>query len=1682
MEDFDIGPLSWVKDEIDQALAEVLAQLTVLAANPADVSPLRFAKTHLYQVNGALDMVSLEGCKRYCSEIESVVNKLAQAEIAVSLEAIETLKQAIHHLLQYLQDLINGEPDRPLRLSAQLRKVAALQGQALEDSELFFPDTSVRLPRDIAIESLDEAAWQAVLNEQRQQWQKALLSWLKGGGQQALDEMSQALERVQQVQAQLAQKTLWWVATAFIDTLEPASDANDAGVKRLCRRIDQELRNASQLGGRSNQALLRDLLYYLGISSLASPRISTVREVFGLDCLIPLSISRVPALDEHEYIRQCLVALEALKEIWQRADRGEEVLAAFLNRFGGIVDTYPALSNAAVTGLFAAVHKAVSAMHEQGAQAQSNENAMLEVASALTLLSDALQQYGKQYIEDLQALDRQRELLQALGRGEAVTVGADSGQSAQRVLARETGVTLQGLEQSLDAYFRQSDQPDLLQDTATPLAQVLAALDILELTTLNPVVVVAAKLIQSLRDGSLSPSQEVFEALADGLSVVGIYIEQYPHARHGSLALEDALSRLQAFEAAQSSAAVNAAAEQEAAALFTQPAEPASKLQGHGLPDDELLGVYLEEAEEVLATIAQQLQALRVNATNQQALLEVRRAFHTLKGSGRTVGLMDLGEIGAIVEALLNVLLERNLSPSPELLVYLADAAATFASWVGALREKQSIDVQTADWAARAAALQAQLQQVSAQAALAEEVVIGGTRKISRALYEIFLQEARQHLDQLQDWLQLVLNQDEPILKPDEDSLRASHTLASNAGATGFKSLSELARALENWLDVHQGNWSEQACTLLQNTLDALEKMLAHAAERRQSRAATALLRALKKASEDAGIPLINAETGSNVVSLAPRMAKAEDAVASLLEAEAEVSGLMSQSLLDEHSLDESLQDKSLLDESLLDENIGQGAAPAQAETSPASPELTESSATPQSPALTQVDQELFALFIEEANDLMPIIGRELRAWHAHPQEAEHPDILQRALHTLKGSARMAGQGLLGDAVHGMENHVMRALKHVPQANDFADMFADLDHIGLLLEDALGDRTNLTHKRDLETGRQLNLQGPARERRTQYLRMRADVLDRLINEAGEVSIARSRVERELQEFKQSSQELTESVQRLRAYLRELEIEAESQLQSRMTLLQESNETFDPLEFDRYTRLQELTRMMAESVNDVSTIQHGLLRNLDESDAALQQQSRMNRELQYGLMNARRVPFSMLSERLHRIVRQTAREMEKQVELVLDGADTEIDRSVLDRMSASLEHLLRNAVAHGIEAPEQRRAAGKATLGRITLKLRQENDEILLTISDDGDGVDLEQVRERALASHLLQAEQEISSQTLLALIFEPGFTTATQLSQISGRGVGLDVVRSDITALGGRVEVSSSPGSGAIFSIFLPLTLSVAQAVLVRYGQQQYALPAVMVEQVIKLKPEALALAHQQARVDWSERGYPLYTLGRLCGDVSTAAEAQRYAPVLLLRSGQYRLALHVDDILGNQEVVMKPIGPQLSRVPGMIGATLLGDGSIVLMINALQLANREALAAGSVSAAVVLAQAPKKYKPQALLVDDSLTMRKVLSRFLEREGFDVMVAKDGMEAIQAMQQAVPAIILSDIEMPRMDGFELARHIRDDERTREVPLIFVSSRTAEKHRALARSLGVNAFFGKPVQEEELAAKLKELLA
>ena len=603
------------------------------------------------------------------------------------------------------------------------------------------------------------------------------------------------------------------------------------------------------------------------------------------------------------------------------------------------------------------------------------------------------------------------------------------------------------------------------------------------------------------------------------------------------------------------------------------------------------------------------------------------------------------------------------------------------------------------------------------------------------------------------------------------------------------------------------------------------------------------------------------------------------------------------------------------------------------------------------------------------------------------------------------------------------------------------------------------------------------------------LRVRADIIDRLVNEAGEVAITRARIDGELRALKANLLELTSSVIRLRAQVREIEIQGESQIQSGLSHVDENAEGFDPLEFDRYTRFQELTRSLAEGVNDVATVQQSLLKNLDDADAALLAQARLSRDIQQQLFSIRTVPFGSLSERLYRILRQTAKELDKRANLEIRGAQVELDRSVLEKLGGPLEHLLRNALDHGVEPRATRAAAGKSETGEIALTVRQVGNEIAIELSDDGAGLDLEQIRAKAVAQGRV-ADAGATDAQVIECIFLPGFTTATRVTALSGRGIGMDVVRSEIAALGGRVEVATERGRGTTFLLYLPLTLAVAQAVLVRAGGRLWALPAPMVEQVQQVKPEALLELYVARVVEWQGKRYPFHYLPRLLGDAEHNPESARHNAVMLLRAGQNLAAVHVDEMVGNQEVVVKNIGPQLARVAGIAGATVLGTGEIVLMINPVQLAQRTVLPAFDPTAPdhMIAGRMPTAAKavvagpPLVMIVDDSLTVRKITSRMLNREGFEVITAKDGVEALEMLESEAPDVILLDIEMPRMDGFEFTRMIKRDLRHAHVPIIMITSRTAEKHRALARELGVDLFLGKPFQEQDLLRNLREMLA
>ncbi|HHA2898270.1 TPA: Hpt domain-containing protein [Stenotrophomonas maltophilia] len=771
-------------------------------------------------------------------------------------------------------------------------------------------------------------------------------------------------------------------------------------------------------------------------------------------------------------------------------------------------------------------------------------------------------------------------------------------------------------------------------------------------------------------------------------------------------------------------------------------------------------------------------------------------------------------------------------------------------------------------------------------------------------------------------------------------------------------------------------------------------------------------------------------------------------------------------------------------------------------------------------------DRELVDIFVEEGKDLLDHCDGLISELRNAPQDREVLAGLQRDLHTLKGGARMAGINAIGDLGHSIESllEAVAAGRTEIERRDVQLLERGFDRLHQLLTrtgahrvvapaqdlvEAFEVRTTtdiaaaaaaaraaseaeavpaqavgpLTTPADAPLSAPLPAEGVADEDplarpQQEQVRVRADLLDRLVNHAGEVAIYRSRLEQQLGAFRGAMAELERTNARLRDQLRRLDLETEAQIVARYQREQDqADQKFDPLELDRFSTLQQLSRALNESAADLGGLQ-GVLDDLSRQyDSLLQQQSRVSSELQDGLMRARMVPFDGLVPRLRRVVRQSGMDTGKQVHLTLEGTHGELDRNVLDRMVAPLEHMLRNSVAHGLEAPEQRRAAGKPEEGEIAIRLHREGSEIVLEVADDGAGLDREAIRRRAIDRGLLAADAQPNEQELDNLIFASGFTTADQVSQLAGRGVGMDVVRNEVRQLGGSVDIQSVRGQGVRFTLRLPQTLAVTQAVFVQIGETTFAVPVASVSGIGRLSRERFEAADSSYR--YSGEDYPLYDLGSLVGQAPARADGQDQVPLLLVRAGDLRAAVAIDQVLGNREIVVKPVGLQIASVPGIYGATITGDGRVVVILDVAPLVRRF-LANPTLP---VLANAPRQERqvPLVMVVDDSLTMRKVTGRILERHNFEVSVARDGVEALERLDERVPDLMLLDIEMPRMDGYELATAMRADPRYKDVPIVMITSRSGDKHRQRAFEIGVQRYLGKPYQELDLMRNVYDLL-
>ena len=804
--------------------------------------------------------------------------------------------------------------------------------------------------------------------------------------------------------------------------------------------------------------------------------------------------------------------------------------------------------------------------------------------------------------------------------------------------------------------------------------------------------------------------------------------------------------------------------------------------------------------------------------------------------------------------------------------------------------------------------------------------------------------------------------------------------------------------------------------------------------------------------------------------------------------------------MLEQLQRHEPLCDPAQLIEALIDARRGN--VPDVEEPQPANPAPEDDS--------RQKDAELLEIFLEEGFEIIESSGAALARWQADPQNLLEVENLLRDLHTLKGGARMVEIAPIGNLAHeleslyeGLSSGAMRPgpmlMSLLQSSHDvLADMLDAVRHDkplpnAALLIDGIRKLASLDLapvSRPVERARPAPVAPPASvaadsepERIVpETVKVVAEQLENLVNLAGETSIFRGRIEQQILDTQATLAEMETTIERMRDQLRRLDVETQGSLLSREQAQAErlGYEEFDPLEMDRHSQLQQLSRALFESASDLMDLKETLGTRARLAETLLSRQAKVNTQLQEGLMRTRMVPFERMVPRLRRVVRQVAQELGKKVLFEVGNAEGQMDRSVLERMVAPLEHMLRNAVDHGLESTEKRLASGKPEEGRIDLNLTHEGGDIVIELSDDGLGVDLAAVRRKAIKRGMIHADADLSDHEVLPFILQAGFSTSDIITQISGRGVGMDVVHAEVKQLGGSMLIDSVPGKGTHFRIRLPFSVSVNRALMVVCGEEHYAVPLNTVDGIVRVMPGELEACYQAnpARYQYGGRSYELRYLGELLnqGRPSLIGEMQAL-PVLLVHLQDQWVAVQVDALAGSREIVVKNLGAQFSRVQGISGATILGDGRVVFIldlmaqIRVLQSRQQAQLATGANPPAYSEIEHTRPLR--VIVVDDSVTMRKVTSRLLERHGMQVLTAKDGVDALRLLEDFTPDVMLLDIEMPRMDGFEVAAHVRKDERLRDLPIIMITSRSGQKHRDRAKSIGVNDYLSKPYQETML---------
>jgi chemosensory pili system protein ChpA (sensor histidine kinase/response regulator) len=1140
--------------------------------------------------------------------------------------------------------------------------------------------------------------------------------------------------------------------------------------------------------------------------------------------------------------------------------------------------------------------------------------------------------------------------------------------------------------------------------------------------------------------------------------------------------------------------------------------------------DPQFVELFIEEAKEEIASVQKAFPLWDQNPMDLEALSSMRRSFHTLKGSGRMVGARAIAEFAWSIENLLNRIIDKTLSRTPGMMALLRNSVAALPQLVEQLETGRPVATPIEALMTRAFAYADGRDPEQAKANVAPEDRAGSDANsattswagvaaaqkppMDATLHDIYAKETSSHLTEIREYLRKRSGQPAPHDLP-ESVYRAIHTLSGSSKMAearhGIRITEPLNHVMRKVFDSGHG-LSDAGLSTLEQSVRSIENVLSHINESTGFFSdQPSLLERFQDLEAEVDAMIASAARDTSASAMVPALVVIQPAVEVQPAAEVQPPPRPVEEFDHEIANIYSEEATELLEAaqgSLTVWNKDRGDKQPVAELQRQLHTLKGGARMAGVSAMGDLSHELETLVLQI--DGGAVAGDD----HAHAVMQASLDELSR-MRDLVSAGRLPGEARdLIAQIRGLANqvaHAGAAAAAAPASAEVAPAAAPASATPAFTPPAVAQppaarspatpparvaapESSLEGAASEDASSSLELSSapvlPGREappvERVEMARVDAELLDTMLNNAGEVSIFRARLDQQVNSIDFNLAELARTVTRLKEQLRGLEIETEAQVLHRHQDIEPRRDDFDPLELDRYSALQQFSRALSETSSDVASIQ-GLLETLTrEAQSLLTQQARVITELQNSLMRTRMVPFQRHVQRLTRLVRQAANDTGKRAELAVQGAAAELDRQMLERMVAPLEHMLRNSVVHGIEAPDRRAQLGKPDVGRISISLERDGAEIVIVVADDGAGINVKLIREKAIALGLIDAHAKLTDEEAVQLILEPGFSTAGHVTQAAGRGVGMDVVATEVKKLGGGLFIDSTYGKGSRFTIRLPFTLAISQALIVRVAEETYALPLATVEGVVRLPRNIVArhLGKDAPLFEYGGQKYRFQHLGSFVGLGATRLpDLDVSMSVVLIRAGEHSTALVTDELVGSREIVVKSLGPQISAIRGIAGATILGDGRIVLILDMGSLVRSEWRARPTET--VVLDQRDRR--TFALVVDDSITVRRVTQRLLERNGMRVLTAKDGVDAVSLLQENLPDIILLDIEMPRMDGYEVAAHVRNDPRLKQIPIVMITSRVSEKHRARAIELGVDDYLGKPYQESQLLDAIEPLV-